>query len=105
MPEHWQPGSDELFVAANIDKEGFERTVKLAPRAVAVLERRAATLPDGEGLLFGPYQGALRGHWYQAAKAAGIEDRRAKKISVYDFRHAAMKRYRDGSGNDARGVG
>jgi len=105
VPEHWQPGSDELFIAADIDKEGYERTVKLPPRAVAVLERRAASLPGGVGLLFGPYQGALRSHWYKAAKAAGIEDRRAKKISVYDFRHAAVKRYRDASGGDARGVG
>jgi cellulose biosynthesis protein BcsQ len=105
MPEHWQPGRKELFSAEDIDKEGFERTINLAPRAVAVLERRAAALSNGEGLLFGKYQRALRGHWFKAAKAAGIENRRAKKISVYDFRHAAVKRFRDASGGDARGVG
>jgi MoaA/NifB/PqqE/SkfB family radical SAM enzyme len=68
--------------------------------AVAELfARRAAALPGGEGLLFGEYQSALRPYWYDAAKAAGIDERRARKISVYDFRHAAAKRFLDATGN------
>ncbi|MGH7295063.1 MAG: tyrosine-type recombinase/integrase [Polyangiaceae bacterium] len=100
VPEHWQPERPgELFVSASIDKEEYERTLPLTPRLVELLQRRHAALPDGKGLLFGPYQSALRGHWYAAAKAAGIDERRAKKISVYDFRHAAGKRFLDATGN------
>ena len=100
VPEHWQterPG--ELFISAAIDKEEYERTIPLTPRLAALFARRAAKLPNGRGLLFGEYQRALRPHWYKAAKAAGIDERRANKISVYDFRHAAGKRFLDATGN------
>ena len=70
----------------------------LPPRALA-LERRA---PQA-GLIFGPYQRALREPLKAAARAAGLDERRASKISVYDLRHAAAKRYLDASGNQ-RGV-
>ncbi|MGH7436002.1 MAG: tyrosine-type recombinase/integrase [Polyangiaceae bacterium] len=104
VPEHWQPERPgELFVAGSIDKEEYERTVRLTPRVIEVFERRARALPDGKGLLFGEYQRALRGHWYQAATAAGIDERRATKISVYDFRHAAGRRFLDTTG-DRRGA-
>jgi integrase len=100
VPDHWQhdrPG--ELFIAAGIDKEEYERTLPLTPRLAELFARRAAALPVGEGLLFGEYQSALRTYWYDAAKAAGIDERRARKISVYDFRHAAAKRFLDATGN------
>ncbi len=100
LHEHWQPERpNELFIAAAIDKEGYERTIPLTPRLAALFQRRASALPDGQGPLLGPYQSALRSHWYAAAKAAGIDERRAKKISVYDFRHAAGKRLIDATGN------
>jgi hypothetical protein len=60
------------------------------PRAIEVLERRAAILESRDGgLLFGQYQPARRGYWFEAAIADGIDERRAKKISLYDFRRAA----------------
>ncbi|MDE2107376.1 MAG: tyrosine-type recombinase/integrase, partial [Patescibacteria group bacterium] len=99
-PEHWQPETPgELFIAAEIDKEEYERTIPLTPRLIEVFKRRAAALPGGRGLLFGDYQQALRPYWHPAAKAAGIDERRARKISVYDFRHAAGKRFLDATGN------
>jgi len=100
VPDHWQPERPgELFIAACIDKEEYERTLPLTPRLAELFARCAAALPGGEGLLFGEYQSALRAYWYDAAKAAGIDERRARKISVYDFRHAAAKRFLDATGN------
>jgi integrase len=100
VPDHWQPGRPgELFIAAGIDKEEYERTLPLTKRLSALLARRAVALPDGKGLLFGEYQSALRPYWHDAAIGAGIDERRAHKISVYDFRHAAAKRFLDATGN------
>jgi len=100
---HFQAGSAAVFISADIDKEEFERELPLTERAREILERHASRVADGD-FIFGRYQQALRGHWYKAAIAAGIDERRARKISVYDFRHAAAKRYLDASAN-LRGVG
>jgi integrase len=103
-PEHWRRGSKELFITAGIDKEEYERTVDITDRVADVLERRTETLRDGRGVLFGPCQSALKGYLPIAAAAAGIDEARARKTTIYDFRHAAGRRLLDASGGNMRGV-
>lgn len=48
VPEHWQAERpNELFIAANIDKEEYERTLPLTPRLSELFQRRAAALARG----------------------------------------------------------
>jgi site-specific recombinase XerC len=99
VPDHWQPqGPGELFIAAGIDKEEYERTLPLTPRLAALLARRAAALPDGKGLLLASTNRRCARTGTTPIEA-GIDERRARKISVYDVRHAAAKCFFDATGN------
>jgi hypothetical protein len=72
--------SQQESLRANARREPAPADVRAA-KAAELFARRAAALPGGEGLLFGEYQSALRPYWYDAAKAAGMDERRARKIS------------------------
>ena len=83
VPEHWQPGSDELRITGDIDKEGVTRTHWLSPRARRALDDAAR----GDGLIFGEFS------YYKTLRVAArtiIGDERAQHLSLRDFRHACL---------------
>jgi integrase len=83
VPEHYRRGAVNLTITADVDKTANARQLALSEATRTALD---AVLPKG-GLIFGKhdYRHALR----DAAKAAGIDSERAKRISDYDFRHSA----------------
>jgi integrase len=81
VPVHWRPGHAFLNITEDIDKARFGRELPLTPRAVAVLERCAMA----QGLIFGCHD--YRARLKSAAKAAGLDEERARHFSRYDFRH------------------
>lgn len=81
-PRHYRRGSRELFVAREIDKARYERTIDLTPRARVALD---SVCPD-EGLIFGKHD--MRKHLRAAAIAVGLDAEDAKHLSNHDFRHA-----------------
>ena len=83
VPQHWQPGSDELRITSEIDKEGVSRSHWLSPRA----QRALADAARGAGPIFGEFS------YYKTLRAAArriIGDERAQHLSLRDFRHACL---------------
>lgn len=81
-PLHWRPGSRELFVAREIDKARYERTIPLTASAVRALKQVATA-----GRLFPDIdKDAMRESLRSAVARAGIK----KPVSVYDFRHSRI---------------
>ena len=83
-PDDYRPGNTTLLIRDEADKNRFGRELPLSAAAREALDR---VCPDA-GLLFGShdYRRLLRA----AAKAAGIDEYRASRISDYDFRHSRL---------------
>jgi integrase len=83
-PDDYRPGADELTIRAEADKNRYARSLPLSPAARAALD---SVCPQ-TGLIFGShdYRHVLR----TAAKAAGVDALRAKRLSDYDFRHSRL---------------
>ncbi len=83
-PDDYRPGNSTLLIRDEADKNRFGRELPLSATAREALDR---VCPD-MGLLFGShdYRRLLR----DAAKAAGIDEYRASRISDYDFRHSRL---------------
>ena len=85
-PKHWKRGDLRIVLTPDIDKTDFGRELPITPRAMAALH---ASLPLGEGLIFGPND--RRSTWLRAAaRAAGLPDARARKLVPYDLRHSRI---------------
>ncbi len=84
VPEHYTKGATHLTIADEIDKARFGRQVPLTSTARAALE---AIAPDA-GPIFGRFRNpkTLR----NAARAAGLDEGRASRITPYDFRRARL---------------
>lgn len=97
-PLHYRPLSATLFIAREIDKAHYERTLPLTEAARRALDLVAP--PEG-GLLF-PHvdRDAMRESLAAAARRAGLNDR---PLSVYDFRHSRIS-YLANSGAPLAGV-
>ena len=96
-PLHW-PGGARLFVAREIDKAKYERTVPLTPAA------RAALLATGvrEGALFPDItKDGARWAWQTALKRAGLA---SKKAGMYDLRHSRISHWANAPGAVLTGV-
>jgi site-specific recombinase XerD len=83
-PDDYQKGARRLLIRDAADKTRFGRELPLSSRARRALD---SVIP-ASGLIFGKHdcRVALR----NAAKAAGIDERRAGRISDYDFRHSRL---------------
>lgn len=83
-PVDYRPGAEGLLIEGEDDKNRFRRDLPLSPEARAALD---AVCP-ADGIIFGKhdYRACLR----RAAKAAGIDEYRANRISDYDFRHSRI---------------
>ena len=83
-PDDYRRGNAGLLIRDEVDKNRFGREVPLSEAARAALDQ---VCPD-VGLLFGShdYRRLLR----EAAKAAGIDEYRAARISDYDLRHSRL---------------
>jgi integrase len=83
-PRHYaRPG--ELSITADIDKEGFARTLQLRPETC----KRIAAL--GDGLLFGKfsYLKPLRKAAHRTRGVTGLTAYECNHVDLRDFRHAA----------------
>jgi hypothetical protein len=83
-PDDYRPGNSTLLIRDEADKNRFGRELPLSAVARQALDRICPEV----GLLFGShdYRRLLR----DAAKAAGIDEYRASRISDYDFRHSRL---------------
>lgn len=83
-PGDYAKGRTTLRIRDEADKARFGREVPLSDAARAALD---SVCPE-EGLIFprASYRYAL----YQAAKAAGLAEERARHLSYHDLRHAAL---------------
>lgn len=83
--KHWSPGNTDLKISGDIDKNRYERSVPLTPRAVEILTSLAPEA-DAEGRIFFPrdHREALR----KAAAAADLPPEMLATVHQYDFRHA-----------------
>lgn len=79
--KHFRRGKRELFVSADIDKAGWERTLPLTERAYQALDQSGPDI----GPIFKAfnYRKSLR----SAARSIGLEG--AEGLDLRDFRHAA----------------
>lgn len=91
LDTHWRRHEATLRISADIDKAAYAREVPLTARAVQLLEGAALGLTAGD-LLLGDYdrRAALR----KAARAA-LEPTKARRLSVYDLRHARITHWLD----------
>jgi site-specific recombinase XerC len=83
-PKHYSR-SGLLYVSADIDKEGFARTLKLRPETSARLDEL------GDGLLFGKfsYLWTLRQAAHRTRHLTGLTAYECDHLDLRDFRHAA----------------
>ena len=83
-PDDYQPGAAALTIRDEADKNRFGRDLPLSEPARAALDSVSAE----PGVMFGDhdYRPALR----KAARAAGIDELRASRLSDYDFRHSRL---------------
>lgn len=83
VPLHWRAGSKEMFIAREIDKCRYERTIPLTAGAVRALKQVGVA----EGRMF-PHvdKDAMRESLAAACRRAGI----TRPVSVYDFRHSRI---------------
>jgi integrase len=91
-PEHYAKGANSLRITSEIDKEGFARTVPLAPIAMDALD---AVCPK-VGLIFGRHQ---LGPYIEAAAHAVLPPSKAAVFCAQHFRSAAITRLLEQSGN------
>jgi site-specific recombinase XerC len=82
VPEHYEPGRSALSVTDAIDKVRFGRELPLTSRARDVLD----AVSPRRGLVFGDRN--LVGQLRRAARAAGLSDERARRVSNHHLRHA-----------------
>lgn len=95
-PTHYAGG--DLFIAREIDKAKYERTVPVTPACRAALD--ASLLPGVEGPIFrGITKDGIRWVLEAAAERAGIK----RPVSIYDFRHSRIS-YWANSGRPLAGV-
>jgi integrase len=92
-PRHYRKGSATLFIAREIDKAHYERTIPLSAAAREALDM---VCPDGDGPLF-PHlrKAAMRAALEKAARMAGVEG----ALSVYDFRHSRISQLANAGGS------
>jgi hypothetical protein len=83
-PDDYRRGGTALLIRDEVDKNRFGRELPLSEPARAALE---CVCPD-VGILFGSHD--YRHLHREAAKAAGIDEFRAKRISDYDFLHSRL---------------
>jgi integrase len=96
-PVHYKQGSPTLFIAREIDKSRYERTIPLTDEARSILDRYC---PQG-GLVFPDVEkDNARESLGAACRVAGFEDR---KLTIYDFRHSRIS-YLANSGAPLAGV-
>jgi len=84
VPENYRRGSQVLTITDEADKSRYRRELPLSEAARVALD---SVCPDA-GIIFGPHD--FRTLLRAAAKAAGIDEYRAKRISDYDFRHSRL---------------
>jgi site-specific recombinase XerD len=84
VPDHWQPGSTELRITTDIDKEGFAREVPLTLRALAILKQCAPT----EGVVFGEHK------YYRYVRTAAKEAKALTpaKAAIFTGQHLRSAR-------------
>lgn len=89
VPEHFTRGATHLTITDEIDKARFGRQLPLSARAREALD---AIAPD-VGLVFGRFRNpkTLR----NAARAAGLDEARASRLTPYDFRRARLTHLAD----------
>jgi len=81
---NYTKGSGELFINKEIDKNEYERTLKLSHRARAALD---SVCPD-VGLIFPGHHRLLIRYLREAAVRAKLDPKKAEEIANYDLRHA-----------------
>jgi hypothetical protein len=92
-PRHFRRGVRELYLTADIDKNGWERAIDLTERSYKALERHA---PDiGPIFEAWDYRKTLRG----AGRAIGLHPDDVASLDLRDFRHAASTDGADKSGD------
>jgi integrase len=84
VPENYRPGCAALTISDEVDKNRFRRELPLSENAREALDSVCPT----SGIIFGAHD--FRTLLRAAAKAAGIDEYRAKHISDYDFRHSRL---------------
>ncbi len=84
VPDNYRRGSTCLTITDNVDKSRFRREVPLSEAACAALD---SVCPE-KGFIFSAHD--FRTLLRAAAKAAGIDEFRTKRISDYDFRHSRL---------------
>jgi integrase len=84
VPENYRPGATALTITDEMDKNRFRRELPLSEAARKALD----SICPGKGLIFGAHD--FRTPLRAAARAAGIDDYRADRISDYDFRHSRL---------------
>jgi hypothetical protein len=84
VPENYRPGATALTITDEMDKNRFRRELSLSEAARKALD----SICPGKGLIFGAHD--FRTPLRAAARAAGIDDYRADRISDYDFRHSRL---------------
>lgn len=89
VPAHYAKGRARLFIARDIDKEGFERHVPLSAAARRALDTCVGALAQGKGRIFDAAEDSLRSSLAAAVRRCGLEER---KISPYDFKHTRLTR-------------
>ena len=83
-PENYRRGAASLLITDEVDKNRFGREMPLSEAACQALD---SVCPDS-GLIFGAHD--FRGLLRAAAKAEGVDEYRAQRISDYDFRHSRL---------------
>jgi integrase len=84
VPENYRAGCAALTITDDVDKNRFRRELPLSENARKALDSVCPT----SGIIFGEHD--FRTLLRAAAKAAGIDEYRAKHISDYDFRHSRL---------------
>ena len=84
VPENYRRGGTALTITDETDKNRFRRELPLGVEACKALD----SICPASGNIFGAHD--FRTLLRAAAKAAGIDEFRAKHISDYDFRHSRL---------------
>jgi len=92
VPENWSPGSNELSLSAEDDKELYGRAIPLTQRAIRELERVA---PEA-GLIFGQHRA---GPYLKEAARKVLPESKAAIFTGQHFRSAAITHLLELTGN------
>ena len=93
VPEDFEVGRPVLAIRDEIDKARFGRELPLTSRARTVLD----SVAPRRGLVFGKKD--LRDSLRRAARAAGLSEERASRVSNHAFRHARATHLASNSDN------